>query len=93
MKRSIIFKCTANEYVLQEDEKILFSIKKDDLQFDSLSFYNNIYAPVGSSLDIELTNKIPPELSGEEKRLAEHVFKCVNEIITNIAIEMCDSKE
>ena len=92
MKRSIIFECAANEYVLKEDEKIVFSIKKDELKFDSLSFYNNIYAPGGSSLDIELEKKIPAELSGEDKRMAEHVFKCVHEIITNITTEMCDSK-
>jgi len=92
MKRSVLFKCNANEYVFQEGEKTLFFIKKEDLKFDSLSFYNGIYPP-GCLFDIELIKQLPPNLSSEELRLAEHVFKCVNEIITNIESEIHNSKK
>lgn len=88
MKRLIAFECKEIEYVLEENGKVLFSIKKDELKFDSCAFYNNIYAPADASVNIDLKNNIPSELTGEDKRLAVHVFKCVNEIILNIETEI-----
>lgn len=43
MKRIIKLDYEENQYVLKEEDNVIFNINENDLKFDSLKFYNGIY--------------------------------------------------
>ena len=60
MRRLLIFNYVNNEYVLQENEEIVFRINGNDLKFDALQFYLGIYKGNEKTTLIEIQK--PPQL-------------------------------
>ena len=80
MKRTIIFKLEEEQYAFVEDDKTIFNINKNDLNFDVKSFYIAFF---GNDLDI---TEIVLENTLEKDKNATRVFMCVQQLI----IEICD---
>jgi len=56
MKRQVTFEFHEGNYVLKENDSVIFSIDSIDLKFDSLKFYAGVYKDKAPA--INLTYKI-----------------------------------
>ena len=82
MKRQLTFDYENENYIIKENNVLLFSIDARELKFVSLDFYNGIYKE--RSAAIELTNKITTDELGKGK----YIFEWLNDIITAIQSEL-----
>lgn len=82
MKRLLIFKMSEMDYVVEEDDNIIFRINSENLKFDSLSFYNGLYSNLKST-NIELENLIQQDTL----KKGGYIFNWLSEIIYKIRDE------
>ena len=87
MKRIIKLDYEENQYVLKEEDNVIFSINENDLKFDSLKFYNGIYKDKIKSTDISLENMITDDPS----KKGNYIFNWLNEIFSDIFNEVSDT--
>lgn len=87
MKRIIKLDYKENQYVLKEEDNVIFSINENDLKFDSLKFYNGIYKDKIKSTDISLENMITDDSS----KKGNYIFNWLNEIFSDIFNEVSDT--
>lgn len=88
MTRHLTFKHSENQYVLLEDEQIVFTIDDKELQFNSLLFYQGIYADKSKSSRIELVSEI-----GEKDRNGRYIEQWLKQIMNKIADAIGDAEE
>lgn len=88
MTRHLTFKHSENQYVLLEDEQVVFSIDEKELQFNSLLFYQGIYADKSKSSRIELVSGI-----GEKDRIGRYIEQWLKQIMNKIADAIGDTEE
>lgn len=84
MKRIIKLDYEENQYVLKEEDNVIFNINENDLKFDSLKFYNGIYKDKIKSTDISLENMITDDPS----KKGNYIFNWLNEIFSDIFNEV-----
>lgn len=84
MKRQLNFNYENGQYVIKEEDTILFSIDGKELKFVSLDFYNGIYKD--KSAAIELRNVI----SDDELKKGKYIYEWLTDIITSIQTELND---
>ena len=82
MKRQLKFKFENGNYVVEEDNSILFTIDGKTLKFISLDFYNGIYKE--KSAAIELIN----DLDNDTLKKGVYIFNWLNDIINSIQNEL-----
>lgn len=87
MKRIIKLDYEENQYVLKEEDNVIFNINENDLKFDSLKFYNGIYKDKIKSADISLENMITDDPS----KKGNYIFNWLNEIFSDIFNEVSDT--
>lgn len=87
MKRIIKLDYKENQYVLKEEDNVIFSINENDLKFDSLKFYNGIYKDKIKSTDISLENMITDDPS----KKGNYIFNWLNKIFRDIFNEIGDT--
>nr|WP_303993355.1 hypothetical protein [Ruminococcus bromii]DAP39943.1 MAG TPA: hypothetical protein [Caudoviricetes sp.]DAZ50992.1 MAG TPA: hypothetical protein [Caudoviricetes sp.] len=87
MKRIIKLDYEENQYVLKEEDNVIFNINENDLKFDSLKFYNGIYKDKIKSTDISLENMITDDPS----KKGNYIFNWLNEIFSDIFNEVSDT--
>ena len=88
MKRIINFNFEANQYVLNEDSAIVFSIDQTSMQFDSTLFYQGLFSEGKDYTDIELINVCDINSIGIEEKKALYLYKSLNSIIKEICLEL-----
>lgn len=88
MTRHLIFKNSENQYVLLENEQVVFAIDEKELQFNSLLFYQGIYADKSKSSRIELVSEI-----GEKDRIGRYIEQWLKQIMNKIADAIGDEEE
>ena len=81
MKRLIKFKLVDNNYILEENSEIIFTINSMDLRFVSINFYKGVYE-----------NKIPIvsleyDINEDTPKKGRYIFNWLKEIIDSINIE------
>lgn len=81
MKRLIEFNYQDENYILKENDTVVFSIKVSDLKFNSPAFYEGIYK--GKHPNIELLNKI----ESDPHKKGTYIFSWLSEIISAIRNE------
>ncbi len=84
MKRQLNFNYENGQYVIKEEDTVLFSIDGKELKFVSLDFYNGIYKD--KSAAIELRNII----SDDELKKGKYIYEWLTDIITSIQTELND---
>lgn len=84
MKRQLNFNYENGQYVIKEEDTVLFSIDGKELKFVSLNFYNGIYKD--KSAAIELKNVI----SDDELKKGKYIYEWLTDIITSIQTELND---
>lgn len=84
MKRQLKFRFENDNYVITEDNSIIFSIDGKTLKFVSLEFYNGIYKD--KSAAIELIKDIDDDIL----KKGDYIFNWLNEIINSIQAELND---
>lgn len=84
MKRQLNFNYENGQYVIKDEDTILFSIDGKELKFVSLDFYNGIYKD--KSAAIELKNII----SDDELKKGKYIYEWLTDIITSIQTELND---
>ena len=84
MKRQLNFNYENGQYVIKEEDVVLFSIDGKELKFVSLDFYNGIYKD--KSAAIELENII----SDDELKKGKYIYEWLTDIITSIQTELND---
>jgi len=84
MKRQLNFNYENGQYVIKEEDTVLFSIDGKELKFVSLDFYNGIYKD--KSAAIELKNII----SDDELKKGKYIYEWLTDIITSIQTELND---
>lgn len=84
MKRQLNFNYENGQYVIKEEDTVLFSIDGKELKFVSLDFYNGVYKD--KSAAIELNNII----SDDELKKGKYIYEWLNDIITSIQTELND---
>lgn len=84
MKRQLNFNYENGQYVIKEEDIVLFSIDGKELKFVSLDFYNGIYKD--KSAAIELKNMI----SDDELKKGKYIYEWLTDIITSIQTELND---
>ena len=84
MKRQLSFNFENGQYIVKEEDAILFSIDGRELKFVSLDFYNGIYK--NRSAAIELTSAI----SDDELKKGKYIYDWLTDIITSIQTELND---
>lgn len=82
MKRQLTFNLEAEQYVLKENNQVIFSINAKDLRFVSLEFYNGVYKD--KSTLIELTYAIDED----PYKKGRYVFTCLSDIVESIRTEI-----
>lgn len=87
MKRIIKLDYEENQYVLKEEDNVIFNINENDLKFDSLKFYNGIYKDKIKSTDISLENMITDDPS----KKGNYIFNWLNEIFSDIFNKVSDT--
>lgn len=88
MTRHLIFKHFENQYALLEDEQIVFAIDDKELQFNSLRFYQGIYADKNRSSRITLVSEL-----GDKDRIGRYIEQWLQQIINKIADSIGDIEE
>ena len=88
MTRHLIFKHSDNQYVLFENEQIVFSINDQDLLFNSLQFYQGIYADKSKTSMISLKD----ELDAAD-RTGRYVFQWLSHIMGKISEALGENVE
>ena len=84
MKRQLNFNYENGQYVIKEEDVVLFSIDGKELKFVSLDFYNGIYKD--RSAAIELKNII----SDDELKKGKYIYEWLTDIIASIQTELDD---
>ena len=87
MKRHLIFTNDQENYIVKENDIVIFSISMNDLNFNALNFYNGIYADKSTSIEIE--NKV----DNNNKSVGSYIFNWLKKIINTIAEEVPDCEE
>ena len=82
MKRQLNFNYENGQYVIKEEDTVLFSIDGKELKFVSLDFYNGIYKD--RSAAIELTNVA----TTDKLKKGKYIFEWLTDIITAIQAEV-----
>lgn len=88
MTRHLTFKHSENQYVLIENEQVVFTIDEKELQFDSLRFYQGIYADKSKSTRITLVSEL-----GEKDRIGRYIEQWLKQIMNKIADAIGDTEE
>lgn len=78
MRRLIEFNYKEDDYVLIENDSIVFSIKANDLKFNCVDFYCGLYKD--KKANVELVNK----MDSDPHRKGTYIFAWLNDIITHI---------
>ena len=86
MKRTIEFSFQGDEYCLQEDGIIIFSIKATDLKFNSVDFYSGLYK--NKTADIELVNRI----ASDPHKKGDYIFSWLSDIVSAISEEFAEEE-
>jgi len=84
MKRQLKFDFEKGQYVLKENNAVIFAIDGKELKFISLDFYNGIYK--NQSTAIELINIIDKD----EFKKGSYIFEWLTGIITSIQSSLND---
>ena len=87
MKRTVQFKDNDNSYVCIENEKAIFEISKEDLQFDIKAFYQAFYSDDKDYSDIIIENCIPEDSN------ARRVYECIEKLMTKIKDKLLEMPE
>lgn len=77
MKREIRFECTGDAYCCRENGKIIFTVLKNDLQFNVKDFYQAFYADDKDFDDIQIINDV-------EDKDARRIYECIKSLIKQI---------
>lgn len=90
MKRTITYNYDEKTmaYSLYENEAVVFSIDKNNLKFDSLKFYQNIYKD--KSINIELKDEMEKRHSSDKEimRKGKYIFEWLDKIVKDINEKM-----
>lgn len=78
MKRSIKFKLVENNYVLEENSEIIFTINSMDLKFISIDFYKGLYENKYPIISIEY------DIEDDIHKKGKYIFSWLNDIIDSI---------
>lgn len=87
MKRQLIFTNDNESYYIKENDNIIFTIIMSDLKFNSLDFYNGLYADKSTQIDFE--NRVDED----HKQIGSYLFKWLEKIINRIAEELPENEE
>lgn len=92
MRRQLYFDYSLSEksYIIQEDGNNIFCIEGNTLKFDSLQFYNGVYAG-NKSTAINFENKISDD-SNDPLKKGSYIFAWINEIFKAIEKELPEPK-
>lgn len=88
MTRHLTFKHFENQYVLIEDEQVVFAIDAKELQFNSLLFYQGIYADKSKSSRITMVSELE-----EKDRIGRYIEQWLKQIMNKIADTIGDAEE
>lgn len=88
MTRHLTFKHSENRYVLIEDEQVVFAIDAKELQFNSLLFYQGIYADKSKSSRITIVSELE-----EKDRIGRYIEQWLKQIMNKIADAIGDAEE
>lgn len=88
MTRHLIFRHAENQYVLIENEQVVFSIDEKELQFNSFQFYQGIYADKTKSTRIVLSSDLE-----DKDRIGRYIENWLGQIINKIADIIGDAEE
>lgn len=75
-----MFENTEGNYIIREEDKVLFSIDGKTLEFNSRKFYENIYMGEKKTTNIELQNKIEED----ELKKGNYIFEWLTTIFEAI---------
>lgn len=78
MKRVLHYRITDAGYGCFEDEKLVFEIKKFDLQFNVKDFYQAFYGDGKDYSNISVVN------DASEDKEASRIFMCIDTLINQI---------
>lgn len=88
MTRHLTFKHSENQYVLIEDEQVVFAIDAKELQFNSLLFYQGLYADKSKSARIDLNSELE-----EKDRIGRYIEQWLKQIMNKIADAIGDAED
>lgn len=78
MKRLIKFKLVDNDYVLEENNEIIFTINSMDLKFISINFYKGLYENKYPIISLEY------DIEDDIHKKGNYIFSWLNDIIDSI---------
>ena len=87
MKRQLIFTNDNESFYIKEKDRIIFTIIMSDLKFNSLDFYNGIYADNSTQIDFE--NRVDES----NKQIGNYLFKWLEKIINRISEELPENED
>lgn len=82
MKRQVTFEFHEGNYVLKENDSVIFSIDSIDLKFDSLKFYSGVYKDKAPA--INLTYKI----ESDSAKKGNYIFNWIKEVVEFVEKEL-----
>lgn len=88
MIRHLTFKHSENQYVLIENDQVVFGIDDKELQFNSLLFYQGIYADKAKSSRIDLVSELE-----DKDRIGKYIMQWLTQITNKIADTIGDVEE
>ncbi|MBP5529828.1 MAG: hypothetical protein J6X80_07240 [Lachnospiraceae bacterium] len=88
MKRVVQFKETPEGYACIENDKIIFEVPKEKLEFDVKAFYDAFYGEDKDYENIELQ-----ECEKTKNKTAKHVYACITQLIKKIEEKMHEIPE
>lgn len=77
MKREIQFECTKEAYCFSENGQKIFTISKNDLQFNVKDFYQAFYADDKNFDDIQIITAV-------DDKEARRIYECIKSLVKKI---------
>lgn len=92
MQKTMELHYREGNYILKnsKNESEEFVISEETLQFDTVKFYESVFANIGEYAEIEVINKVVEEGTDvpKDKQITKMVFETIEQICSGVAIRI-----